>query len=340
MPAVSHRTLRYILFIAVVIATLYFFYTIREVVLSFFIAAVVAYIMYRPVLFIEKSGFSRTWAILTLYLLVLGLLILAACLAVPAMIDELSKITKLLPDYAGQAQHMAARIDHMEVPDQVRQIIRENIIKVEDFLYSSLQSFMNSVYKFFNKIITVVFAPILAFYILEDWEKIRDNFLNMLSPPIRRNFQIIALEIDTVLIQFFKGYLLISFLVGVFTGLTAFILGVKFALLIGVVSGVTNLVPYFGPLLGGIPAVALALSESFRLGIYMMVAILVIQQVESNVVTPRIIGDRLGLHPLVIVFALLAGGQLLGIWGMLLAVPVTAVLKVVLNYMFFKMVEG
>lgn len=339
MPILFNKTGRYILFVMVVLATIYFLYTVREVVITFLIGAILAYILYRPVQYIEKQGLSRIWAIAVLYIVALGIMTVFIWLAIPRVAAEMGDIARTLPKYADQAQDVATRVENMDLPAQVHQLIRENTTRIEKYIYSSLKAFIAVFYKFLSKIYFVIFAPILAFYILKDWERIRDNFLKLLSPQTRCSFQLVGDEIDVALINFLKGHLLVSLLVGIATGMAAFILGVRFALLIGIISGISNLVPYFGPFLGGIPAVALALSESTRLAIYMTLAILVIQQVESNFITPRIIGDKLGLHPLVIVFALMTGGQLLGIWGMLLAVPVTAVLKIIAQFVFFKMVE-
>lgn len=339
MRLIANRILRYVLFFLVAAATIYFLYKVREVVLSFAVGAFLAYLLFRPVVFIEKKGLSRTWSIIMLYMVFLSLLSLMLWLAVPRVVSELGDIAKVMPRYAEQAQDFAQRIDKLELPAQVHQIIRENTGKIEGFIYSSLKGFIAGIYKFLSKIFVIIFAPILAFYILKDWDKIKDTFFNLFTPGARADCIVLAKEMDTVLIEFFKGHLLVATLVGTLTGLAAFIIGVKYALLIGIVSGVTNLVPYFGPFLGGIPAVALALSESGRMALYMAVAIIAVQQIESNLVTPRIIGDRLGLHPLVIVFALLAGGQLLGIWGMLFAVPITGILKVAVNFVFYKLVE-
>src|SRR5690606_4725537 len=132
---------------------------------------------------------------------------------------------------------------------------------------------------------------------------------------------------------------LVASFVGLMVGLAAFLLGVKYPLILGIISGVTNLIPYFGAFLGAIPAVAVALTDSWRLALYMALAIFAIQQVESGLITPRVIGNRLGLHPLVIVFALLSGGKLLGIWGMLFAVPLAAALKVFISWFYLKLVK-
>ncbi|MGI5921966.1 MAG: AI-2E family transporter [Syntrophomonadaceae bacterium] len=339
MAVISRKTGRYFLFAMVVLTTICFLYWVREVVITFLIGAVLAYIIYRPVIYLENKGMARIWAIVLLYILVLGIMVVFTWLAIPQVIAELKDIAQIIPRYADQAQNVAVRVEHLDWPKQLQQIVKENTSRVEQYIYSSIKSFIAVFYKFLSKILIVVFAPILAFYMLKDWEKIKGGFLSLLSPKARRNCQVVGREIDIVLVNFLKGHLLVACLVGLTTGLAAFIIGVRFALLIGLISGITNLVPYFGPFLGGIPAVALAFAESSRTAIYMALAIVVIQQVESNFITPRIIGDRLGLHPLVIIFALMTGGQLLGIWGMLLAVPVTAMLKVIANFVFFKMVE-
>ena len=132
---------------------------------------------------------------------------------------------------------------------------------------------------------------------------------------------------------------MVATFVGAMVGLAALLLGVKFPLMLGILSGVTNLIPYFGAFLGGVPAVAVALTESWQLGLYMTLAIFVIQQVEGNLITPKVIGGKLGIHPLLIVFSLLAGGKLWGIWGMLVAVPLAAVLKVLVSWLYLKLVE-
>jgi predicted PurR-regulated permease PerM len=339
MKLTANRIVRYVLFVMVAAATIYFLYIVREVVLTFAVGGLLAYLLFRPVNFFERKGLSRIWAIITLYTVFLGLLALVTWMAIPRVVAELSDIAKVMPQYADQAQELAARVENMDLPAQVHQVIKENTTKIEGFIYNSLKGFVAGVYNFLGKIFILVFAPILAFYILKDWERIRDTFLNLFSPEARAGCTVLGKEIDTVLIEFFKGHLMVASLVGTLTGLAAVIIGVKYALLIGIVSGVTNLVPYFGPFLGGIPAVGLALSESGRMAIYMAAAIIAVQQIESNLVTPRIIGDKLGLHPLVIVFALLAGGQLFGIWGMLFAVPATGILKVMVNFAFFKLVE-
>ena len=339
MQVNSRKISHYIIFFLAVIISIYFLYLVREVLLTFFLGALLAYLLFRPVSYIEKKGLKRIWAIVLLYLGVAAILAVILALAIPGLVRELNGLAKLYPHYAQQAQEMAGRIDQMQAPEQLNQVINKNLGKLESYIYQVLNGFLSGFYNFLGKILALIFSPILAFYIMHDWEKIRDAFLNLFSPRARNELTMISRQIDNVLIEFIKGHLMVAAFVGTGIGISAALIGVKFPLLIGILSGVTNLVPYFGPILGGIPAIALAASESLRLALYMTIAIVVIQQLESNLITPKIIGDKLGLHPLVIVFALLAGGKLLGIWGMLFAVPVTAILKIIVGWSYLKLVE-
>ncbi len=338
LPA-SSKIYRYFFFIVVVLATIYFLFLVREVLLTFFLGAILAYLLFRPISFLERKGLKRVWAILLLYLLLLAVFSLFFSLAVPAMVVELNQMAGILPDYAEQAQDMAKSIDGMEL-GKLTPILKENLNQIENKLFKGLENFLGGFYSFLGKFLALAFSPILAFYIINDWEKIRDAFLGLFSPSFRREIKALLEKIDEALIEFLKGHLIIATFVGIVTGTAAALLGVKFPLLIGLVAGVADLVPYFGAFLGGFFAILIALSESLQLALYMGLAVLLIQQVESNIITPRIMGGKLGMHPLLIVFALLAGGKLMGIWGMLLAVPLAAALKVIIQWAFLKMVES
>jgi len=245
----------------------------------------------------------------------------------------------MLPAYAAQLQDISSRIHNLHLPGKLNLILKENTIRIENYIYSLLKGMVNGIYLFFSKALIIVFAPILAIYIMKDWEKIKAAFLTILPPSARREAIVLISKIDAVCIEYLKGHLLVSSLVGLVTGIAAWIIGIDFALVIGIIAGLTDLVPYFGPILGGLPALILALSQSWRDGLYMAIAFILIQQLECNLLTPKIIGERLGMHPLIIVFALLAGGELLGILGMLIALPLTAALRIIISFIYLKFVD-
>lgn len=330
---------RYLLLILVVLASIYFLFLVKEVLLTFLLGAILAYLLFRPVLLIEKRGLKRVWAILILYAISSVLLILLFYIAIPGFVKELMEIADIVAENAEKTERILSSVNHIEMPQKISIILQENIAKIENTIYNSLQNFVGGFYVLLNTILAVIFSPILAFYIMNDWEMIRDKFLMVLSPAAKRETIAVFKQIDEVLIEFFKGHFIVALFVGVMVGVAAAVLGVRFPLILGILSGITNLIPYFGPFLGGIPAVLVALADSVKLAIYMGIAIIIIQQIEGGIITPKIIGNRLGMHPLMVVFSLLAGGKLLGIWGMLIAVPLTAIIKVIIARVYLRIVE-
>ncbi|WP_073090995.1 AI-2E family transporter [Thermosyntropha lipolytica] len=329
---------RWLFFIVVALATIYFLYLVRSVLFSFALGFLLAYLLFRPVRYIERRGIRRLWAILLVYASVLALSFLFLYFALPGIIKEMTALAHLLPRYADQTEEIMSKIDHIDMPHKLKEVFWKNVRDIEEFIYKGLNSLVKGIYDVLETALFLIFAPILAFYVMMDWEKIGDGFLHLFSPPVRLEIKQLFKDIDEVLISFIKGYFLVACIVGGLTGVTAYFIGVKFPLLLGILAGITNLIPFLGAFLGGIPAVLLALTDSWRLALYMALGIVIIQQLESNFITPRIIGNRLGLHPLVIVFALLAGGNLLGIWGMLIGVPLAAVLRVIFSWFYGKII--
>lgn len=335
----KNKVFRYIIFGVVAFATLCFVYLVREVVYTFLAGALLAYFLFRPVVFIEQRGLPRIWGIVIIYLLLAALAALLLWIAVPRLIKELNEFAAMMPAYAAQLEDISERMHNLHLPGKLDLMLQDNTARIENFIFVQLKGMVNGIYAFFSKALVIVFAPILAIYIIKDWEKIKAALLFIFPPASRREALILTDRIDSVWIEYLKGHLLVSALVGLATGIAALIIGVEFALVIGIIAALTNLVPYFGPILGGIPAIALALVQSWQDGLYMAIAIILIQQLESNLLTPKIIGDKLGMHPLIVVFALLAGGELLGILGMLIAVPLTAALRIIISSAYLKFVE-
>lgn len=335
----ENKIFRYVFLGVVLFTTFYFAYLIREVVYTFLVGGLVAYLLFRPVAFFEQKGLKRIWGIVIIYLVVAALIALLMWMAIPRLVKELSGVAEMLPVYTAQAQEFSDRINNLHLPGKLDGMLHENTLRIENYIYDLLKGMVSGIYSFFSKALIIVFAPILAVYIINDWEKIWLAFLNLLPPAAKRDLTMLFSKIDAVLIAYLKGHLLVATLVGIFTGLAAVVIGVGYALVIGIIAGISNLVPYFGPILGGIPALILALAQSSRAGIYMLIAIILIQQIEANLITPKIISEKLGMHPLAIVFSLLAGGELWGILGMLIAVPLVAILRIVLSYLYLKFVD-
>lgn len=338
VSAAKTRGWRPLVMLVITVAILWFVFRVQEVLLAFAAGAAIAYILYRPMTFLERKGLPRFWSILGVYLGLAFIITMIIWAAVPAVMREAANMAQLYPDYV---QNMHTLTDHLEgIPETsgMRRLLAENIHYIENVAYDAVQKFFDSLFRLLENLLAIVFAPILAFYILADWERIRDWFLELLPCTARQESRLIFQEIDRVLYEYIKGYLIIASMVGLGTGAAAAVIGVRFPLAIGLMVGFTNLIPCFGAFLGGIPAVAIAWSQSLQQALYMTLAVIGIQQLDANLFTPRIIGGKLGLHPLVVIFALLAGASIFGIWGMILAVPAAAILKILGGWAFLKLV--
>lgn len=138
------------------------------------------------------------------------------------------------------------------------------------------------------------------------------------------------LDVDDSLGDYIRGQLLVCLILGAVAGITFWIFGLPYPLILGLISGITNVIPYFGPFIGAVPALLIAMTISVKAVLVVVITVFVLQFLEGNVLSPFIVGRSLKMHPVVIMLALLAGGELAGIVGMILAVPAAAVLKVMM----------
>lgn len=194
----------------------------------------------------------------------------------------------------------------------------------------------NSIRSWISKIsgnlVNLLLGFVIAVYLLKD----QDFFLNLwdktldalLQPRAESQFREILSDIHKILSNFFRGQLIDGLIIGILSSITLFIIGVEFSIFIGMFAGLANIIPYFGPIIGMIPAVAICLlnGEIFK-AVLSVIILLVIQQIDGAIISPRIVGNSVGLHPVFVLLSVVIGGRYFGIIGMLLAVPFAAILK-------------
>ncbi len=183
-----------------------------------------------------------------------------------------------------------------------------------------------------SNLLNIMLGLVIAFYVLKDqeffmrlWEKILSTILPQKG---KETLSDIFHDIHKVISNFFRGQLLDGLIVGIVSSVALFIIGIDFAIFIGMFAGVANVIPYFGPIIGIIPAVAMALLDgSIAKAILAIIVLLIIQQIDGAVIAPKVVGNSVGLHPVFVLLAVIIGGRYFGIIGMLLAVPIAAILK-------------
>lgn len=318
--------------VAILAAAIVFLYLVRPVLTPFLLAAALAYLVDPLVEALHRRGMGRPWAILATYACV-GLAVAGLLLYVlPGLIGELERLSRLAPAYARRVQRLAASLQRgyrrVGLPTPVRAAVDQALVHLRESLQAALRGAVGGLLGLFGGLVSFVLAPVLAYYLLADLPRFRQGLLAAV-PPVSRPACVAYLEdLDRVVSGFVRGQVLLAASVGLLVALAMWLLGVRFALTLGVLAGMGELVPYFGPVLGALPALALGALGGTGLLFKVVIALVLIQQLESAVLAPKIVAHTTGLHPLTVIFGLLAGGHFAGVAGLILAVPVLAVLKV------------
>lgn len=331
----------FLIFLPVVLG--YILYRVRIVLLPFIMAVLVAYLLNPPVAWLERKKIPRLAAILLVYVSLAIFLSIVLVYGVPAVMDELEQLGQAIPMLIHTLQEfndkIQLRYSHYALPEGIRQVVDEKLTGLENELLEVARRTAGSIIAMFSYVFSLFIAPVFAFYILKDLENIKKSVTNFIPKAWRSDILAILRDVDEIVGKYIRGNLTVAFIVGMLTGLGMYLIGVDFALIIGFIAGLADLIPYFGPVIGAIPAVALALLKSKSLALYAILVILAVQWLEGSFINPKVLGASLSLHPLLIIFVLLAGGELYGIIGMLTAVPVVAIARVVLRYIYLKLVD-
>jgi predicted PurR-regulated permease PerM len=180
-------------------------------------------------------------------------------------------------------------------------------------------------------IIDILVGWILSFYILRDKELIVRKLKYVFPEKYREEIICFLRDIHRVVIRFIQGQILIAVIIGIIETIGLYIAGIPYAPLLGMIGGISNVIPYFGPYIGAVPAVAVALTISPWKAALAIIVFVIVQQIDNIILSPRIIKGKLGLHPVTTIMSVLVGGRLFGFTGLVLAVPLTAMVKIILK---------
>lgn len=283
----------------------------------------------------------RRLAILAAFLLLAGLLVLAVAVVVPVLVEQLSALVAALP---GIAQSIDARLPSLLRPLSERGLLPGAPAEFIDNLENGLLGFIRGlglrvlgglggvITGAFSTAVTIFGMVFIAVYLLADSRSLHAAFLRAAPRPYRRDAGDLWDAVGFTLSRYLAGLGLSLAIQGVLSAAALFVLGVPYALLLGAWVSVTALVPFLGAWIGGIPAVLLALSVSPTTAVLTIVLFLLIQQLEGNVLTPRIQSQAVRVHPVLVFLAVVAGGELAGIPGIIFAVPTLALLRVLFDF--------
>ena len=347
------RRNRLILVAALAVMVLFFLWVARGALVPYVFALALAYILLPAVNRLEilfkrvfrgrSARFARPVAILLTYLLVVGALVLFFSLVVPVIAQQFQVLWDSRAQLADQGRVVAANVViwyERAVPLVVQERLLELAQQAGGTVASSLQAGILGTLSFvtntFGFVLGLIVIPFWLFYVLYDQAKAMRGAFSLVPARLRPDALNLTRIVDDILSAYLRGQLLLCVFIFAVVTVSLMLLGVRFPAVLGLIAGVLEIIPFIGPIMGAVPAVIVATIQDPFLGLWTLLLFIGIQQLENIFLVPRISGKAVQLHPAVIMVVLVLGNQAAGFWGLLIAVPVTAIVRDVFKYLYLR----
>ena len=330
----------FLLIVTLVVSLL--LYLLAPILSPFLIAALLAYLTDPLADRLEQMKLSRTNAVLIVFSLMLIFFFSMLLILLPKITHQLAVLIRQIPlalNLLEQQvlpflqQYLGLDIGSFDF-DFVKALIKDNFKQTSSLVNDILSGIASSGLAIAAWLANLVLIPVVLFYLLRDWDIMIDKIKQLLPRDVEGNITELARECDEVLGAFIKGQLMVMVALGFVYSIGLWMVGLDLALILGMLAGVASIVPYMGFVVGIVAAIIAAMVQFSDPSILIWVALVFMigQALEGMVLTPLLVGDRIGLHPVAVIFAIMAGGQLFGFIGILIALPVAAVIMVFLRH--------
>ncbi len=333
--------LRTAFFIVLGLVLVWFLYYERAVLAPFILAAIFAY-LFNPLVnfFSNKIKLPRTLSIIIIYILLIGIVAAIGITMSKRVVEESSELTQ----YATQI-NKEAKQQINSLPDWIKPTVNDALYSLENYKVISSPSAFSFVPKAFSRILSFIIFLFSAFYFLKEGKNMRDKALNLIPNEYKFDVEILLRKINLTLGSYLRGQIFLVVIVSTALFIALTILGVKFSLILAIFSGLAEIVPIIGPIVAASVAAIVAFvggTSSFGLNsVQMVIAVIVIytvlRQIQDYIVNPYFMGKITNLHPLIILFAVVAGEHTAGILGLILAVPTAGIIKILLEFSLDKL---
>lgn len=308
-----------------------------------FYALTFAYILLPIIEFIEQY-MQPSKAILLLILLVFLVFLLFIFLFLPILNREIVSFINKLPAYATKSKQLCEKIQEdmelLEFPSGLKKTILDKLDALQTEIGNSLFSYMQKIINSVSQTIDLAIGIVLGFYFLKDREYFKKIIFDIIPRAIRRNTSKVFKEIDKILRTFIRVQILISLIISILSTIGFMIIGLQYALTLGFVCGLFEIIPYFGPFLGAVPALIIAALSGTNKFIWTIFTVILVQQIEGNIITPQIMGYSIELHPAMVILILWVGKALFGIGGMFFAVPLFLIFRIIVRNVYTSIVSN
>lgn len=317
---------------------LYFIYLIRGALVPFLYAAVIVYLARPFVELLAARRVNRMLAVSVAYMIVFLLITVFVLVFVPIIINQINQLIDVLPDGIELGVKYLA---DLRIPAELDGILSELKETAGRMAVNIAANLPGTAIGLFGGLFNIILGWLLAFYILKDMPAIKETVIELAPEKYRQNTIDIIREVNFAVGGYIRGQIIVSLAVGFLVTVWLLILGVDFALLLGLLAGVLNVIPYFGAIVGGGLAVVVAMFDSTEQAIAVIIGIAIIQQLDAVIISPAVLRHTVNLHPTVIVFSLLLGAVLFGFIGLVFAIPIAAATKaILLHYVFARPVTA
>lgn len=320
-------------------------FTIFSAVVTPLVISFILYYLLNPIIdFLEGKKVKRLWAIVGIYLLIIGLLALLVIGLIPTLQEQFNDLIQSIPQFFDTLTNFIRGFFDTFLQNQQQQDVVNEALGFFDNIESNFTNYLSQGFSGVGSVISSVtnvfvillIVPIILFFLLKDGSKIIDGFMEKVPPGGRRDIDSILKAIDTQVGDYIKGQIIVATVNGVLMFIGFSIIGLNYSGILSVAGGILSFIPYLGPTLTFIPAAIIALTDSFWMVGQLTIVWGIIQFIEGNLVEPNVLGRSLNVHPATIIFILLIMGELLGVVGMILGVPIYAIIKVFVTYTFMK----
>ncbi|MEM8627907.1 MAG: AI-2E family transporter [Pseudomonadota bacterium] len=331
-------TTKSLVWVGLLIVILLTIYVLSPILLPFVLAFFLAYVLNPLVAMLEKAELSRSFGSAAVVVFFTVILVSLLLLLVPILLVQIQNFAATLPEQASKVgaaiESLVIRVfgpDAAQVEDAVLQRIRDGLTFQEDGVSQAITSLITGGLAVVNFLSLVLITPVLTFYLLADWPRLMRGLHDHIPLDYKETVERLLGEIDQVISGFLRGQGLVALLLGLIYATGLVMVGLTYGLLIGLVAGLLSYIPFVGTIIGFVLGMFAAISQFWPewLPIVLVAVVFGVGQVlEGNFLSPKIVGDRIKLHPVWLIFSLFAFSYLFGVVGLLIAVPVAAVIGV------------
>ncbi len=310
--------------------------------LPIILAGILYYLMNPAVDYLERKGIKRIYSIFGLFILVIGLIVWGVVVIVPKIQEQSMSFVENLPGYLDIIENKVNEIlsdpIFSQVQDQLEASNEKLIASMTDIIQNLSRSTIQNIGSFFGAVATVVLAvitmPFILFYLLKDGRQLAPYFVKFLPTKMRKPSLTVLKEMNDQVSSYIRGQLTVAFAVAIMFMVGFSLIGLDYAITLGIAAGFLNLIPYLGSFLAMVPAVFLGIVGGPVLLVKVLVVFVIEQTIEGRLISPLVLGNELSIHPVTILLVLLTSGKLFGLVGVILGIPVYAAAKVIITHIF------